>query len=185
MLASYAAIALDNAALFKSIEHLAAVDSLTGIYNRRKLFELGRSEYHRARRFHRPLSILMFDIDHFKRVNDTFGHSVGDLVLSQFAHLLKAGIRDIDILGRYGGEEFLIILPETRKTTAVSIANRLRAQIAATFQNMYDGSISLTASIGVAAMKDDTHSFTGLMKKLTMLYMVRKIWAEIGLSLRN
>jgi len=166
MLASYAAIALDNAALFKSIEQLAAIDSLTGIYNRRKLFELGRSEFHRARRFHRPLSILMFDIDHFKRVNDTFGHSVGDLVLSQFAQLLKAGIRDIDILGRFGGEEFLIILPETRKTTAVSIANRLRAQIAATFQNIYDGSISLTASIGVASMKDDTHSFTGLIEEV-------------------
>ncbi|OGO27902.1 MAG: hypothetical protein A2Z16_04475 [Chloroflexi bacterium RBG_16_54_18] len=166
MLASYAAIALDNAALFKSIKHLAAIDSLTGIYNRRKLFELGRSEFHRARRFHRPLSILMFDIDHFKRVNDTFGHSIGDLVLSKFAQLLKVGIRDIDILGRYGGEEFLIILPETRKTTAVAIANRLRTQISATFKNMYDGSISLTASIGVVSMKDDTHSFTGLIEEV-------------------
>lgn len=166
MLASYAAIALDNAALFKDIQHLAAMDPLTGIYNRRKLFELGRNEFHRARRFHRPLSMLMFDIDHFKRVNDTFGHSVGDLVLTQFAQLLKAGIRDIDILGRYGGEEFLIILPETRKTTAAAVANRLRSQIACAFQNMFDGSIALTASIGVVTMHDETHSFTGLIEEV-------------------
>lgn len=165
MLASYAAIALENAALFKSIQHLASVDPLTGIYNRRKLFELGRAEFHRARRFHRPLSILMFDIDHFKRVNDTFGHSVGDVVLTKFAQVLKAGIRDIDILGRFGGEEFLILLPETRKTTAVAVANRLRSQIAAAFQNMYNGSIVLTASIGVVSMKDDTHSFTKLIEE--------------------
>jgi diguanylate cyclase (GGDEF)-like protein len=176
MLASYAAIALDNAALFQNIQKMAITDELTGIYNRRYLFEVGRSELHRARRFKRPLSVFMLDIDHFKQVNDTFGHAIGDVVLHQFAQLLKSNIRDIDILGRYGGEEFIVILPETHLSEASAIAERLRTTIYETFQNLYRGSINLSVSIGVAEMNPNIHSLSRLIDRVDdAMYDAKKL----------
>lgn len=150
MLAAYAAIALDNASLFHNIQQLAITDSLTGLFNRRQLFDLGNREFLRARRFNRPLSVLMLDIDHFKRVNDRHGHAVGDHVLIRLAQIMRQITREIDIAGRYGGEEFILVLPETDITGATEIANRLLDQIRLAFQT--GGLPSITVSIGVAAM---------------------------------
>lgn len=165
MLAAYAAIALDNARLFMQLQQLAILDPLTDIYNRRHLFELGQREFHRARRFKRPLSVIMLDIDHFKLVNDAYGHAAGDLVLQNLTKILKKNTREIDIVGRYGGEEFTIILPETNLALARLTAERLRGLIAEDFQATYRDQIKITVSIGVAEMTDQIHSFLTLVNR--------------------
>lgn len=162
MLASYAAIALDNLKLFKEIQKLAITDPLTDIYNRRHLFELGQREFSRARRLKRPLSLLYLDIDHFKTINDTLGHKTGDIVLKKLAQIIKTYTREIDILGRYGGEEFVIVLVETPIKDAFQTAERLRKLINESFQS--DTKIHhLTVSIGVAELKASTNSFYHLI----------------------
>lgn len=154
MLAAYAAIALDNATLFQSIQQLAITDPLTGIYNRRQLFELGHREFQRAKRFKRPLSALMIDIDRFKSINDQYSHATGDAVLRSLSDLLKNSVREFDIVGRYGGEEFVVILPETELSAATEIAERLRILINKTFES---GKLpQITVSIGVASITQDT-----------------------------
>ncbi len=130
------------------LEQLAIRDKLTGLYNRRKLDESFAVEVSRAERYGRPLSVIMLDIDHFKEVNDTHGHPVGDAVLTQTAERLQAALRTSDIAGRWGGEEFLIICPETPLETAMQLAERLRLDYEA-YDFMAAG--RLTASFGVAA----------------------------------
>ncbi|MEJ2709889.1 MAG: GAF domain-containing protein [Anaerolineales bacterium] len=156
MLAAYAAIALDNSRLLKEVQRLAITDSLTEIYNRRHLFELGQREFSRARRFDRTLTVMMLDIDYFKRVNDTFGHAMGDQILFELCQRLREGVRDVDILGRYGGEEFTIILPETEIPAARKIAERLRRRMRTLKAKDERQEIPITISIGIAAIKPET-----------------------------
>lgn len=156
MLASYAAVALDNSRLLKEVQRLAITDPLTEIYNRRHLFELGQREFSRARRFDRTLSVMMLDIDHFKKVNDTFGHAMGDQILFELCQRLQEGIRDVDILGRYGGEEFTIILPETEIPAARKIAERLRRRMRTLKAKDERQEIPITISIGIASVKPET-----------------------------
>jgi diguanylate cyclase (GGDEF)-like protein/PAS domain S-box-containing protein len=130
MFATQAAIAIRNARLYNRIEQIAVTDELTGLFNRRGFFQLGEREFERALRFKRSLAALMFDIDHFKNVNDTHGHSAGDQVLRALADCFRKSIRGIDVAGRYGGEEFVLILPETLLARAVQIADRLRRSVA-------------------------------------------------------
>jgi two-component system cell cycle response regulator len=131
---------------------LSVTDALTGVNNRRYLSDLLPGELTRARRFKRPLSVVMCDIDHFKRVNDTYGHPAGDAVLRAFAAMLVDRIRvDVDWLARFGGEEFVIVLPETELEGAVLVAERLRASTAA-LEVRYDGQLlRVTSSFGVAS----------------------------------
>ena len=152
MLASYAAISLDNARLFKEVQRLAITDALTEVNNRRQLFELGQREFNRACRFERPLSAIMLDVDHFKRVNDRLGHAAGDQVLFLLAQGLQQNIRDIDILGRYGGEEFVVLLPETSLPEAMEAAERLRAQVEGALAQSEYGWLAITISMGVACL---------------------------------
>ena len=162
MLASYTAIALDNLKLFNEIQKLAITDALTEIFNRRHLFTLGQREYSRARRLKRPLSVLFIDIDHFKEVNDTYGHKTGDSVLHKIAQIIKNYIREIDILGRYGGEEFVAVLVETTLEEAYLAAERLRIMIPNNFHK--DSRFpNLTVSIGVSEIKPTTSSFYQLI----------------------
>ncbi len=173
MLASYAAIALDNLKLFKEIQKLAITDPLTDIFNRRHIFELGQREFSRARRLKRPLSLIYLDIDHFKNVNDTLGHKTGDFVLKKLAEIIKDNTREIDILGRYGGEEFIIILVETPIRDACQTAERLRKIVNEGFQNEPNIS-NLTVSIGVADLKPNTSSFYHLIDEAdTALYKAK------------
>ena len=113
MFATQAAIAIRNARLYNKIEQIAVTDELTGLFNRRGFLQLGEREFERAVRFNRPLAALMFDLDHFKRVNDTYGHPAGDQVLRALTACFRQNTRGIDVVGRYGGEEFVLLLPET------------------------------------------------------------------------
>jgi diguanylate cyclase (GGDEF)-like protein len=125
-------------------------DALTGTYNRRKMDEQLVTELARAERHERPLSLLMFDIDHFKRVNDSLGHPAGDEVIRHVAKIGADGLRKSDFIGRYGGEEFVVILPEISIAGAMVVAERIRGRIAATPATFEGRSIEVTVSVGVA-----------------------------------
>jgi diguanylate cyclase (GGDEF)-like protein len=137
---------------------LAISDALTGLNNRRRFFELAEAEIGKALRYSRPLAIMMFDIDFFKRVNDECGHAGGDVVLKMVAEATKKTIRLTDIPGRYGGEEFVVLLPETSVTAAVTVAERLRRRIAARPVRAGHHSIAITASFGVSDRLEKTTS---------------------------
>ncbi len=135
----------------EEIRLLSITDSLTGCYNRCYLMERLRHEIKRARRYKHELSVVMCDIDHFKSVNDKYGHQVGDLVLKSFAACVCSSIRkDVDWVARYGGEEFLVVLPETGWKGAFALAERLRKAVARTGTQTPQGEIFVTASFGVA-----------------------------------
>ncbi len=165
LLASYAAIAIDNSRLFAHIQQLATIDPVTEIFNRRHLFDLGRLEFLRARRFKRSLSAIMMDIDHFKLVNDRYGHAMGDYVLLKLGKLLCSEIREVDVVGRYGGEEFTIILPETNQNIAYEIAERLRLKINAAFDGSDQSIPRITVSIGLSETDDTVADFAALIQR--------------------
>jgi diguanylate cyclase (GGDEF)-like protein/PAS domain S-box-containing protein len=132
-------------------QQLARTDSLTGVNNRRHLFDLAEHEFNVAMRYRLPLSVLMFDVDHFKKINDGFGHAVGDQVLQRIAQVVRATIRSSDVIGRYGGgDEFIVLLPQTNTQEALLLAERIHACIAATHVDTDKAPIILTISIGMA-----------------------------------
>ncbi|MBA2686392.1 MAG: diguanylate cyclase [Gemmatimonadaceae bacterium] len=134
----------------EQLAEMAVTDALTGVFNRRHLDETLDYMFEHSTRLYEPLTLLMFDIDHFKRVNDTHGHQAGDVVLEQFAQLLKHVARDIDRIGRYGGEEFMVLLPGTVADAGVTFANRARQEVEAHRFEYGDGSLECTISVGVA-----------------------------------
>lgn len=155
LLAAHASIALDNTRLFGELQRLAIIDELTGLFNRRHIFEVARLEFERARRYRRPLSIIMVDIDHFKQVNDQYGHLVGDQVLRIVANRCQENVRESDVVGRYGGEEFIILLPETGPDGAGLSAERLRVSVAEGQILARGQSVQVTVSVGVASLDAD------------------------------
>lgn len=165
LFAQQASIAVQNAQQFEERKQQARMDLTTGIYNRRGLYELGVREVDRAQRFNRPLSAIMLDIDHFKLINDTYGHPVGDIVLKELAERLTANLRSIDILSRYGGEEFVILLPETSSDQAFEVAERLR-EVVVEKPFTPDGlSIPITISQGVSVTHGEGPDIRSLIKK--------------------
>lgn len=138
----------------ESLRRLSTQDPLTGLINRRHFFKRAHQEFERSRRYGRPLALLMLDIDHFKHINDTYGHPTGDEVLRIVSRIMRDKLRRVDLLARYGGEEFVMLLPETTLLTAMNIAGRLCAALAAEPIPTEHGVVSLTASIGVAALTD-------------------------------
>jgi diguanylate cyclase (GGDEF)-like protein len=153
MLATHAAIAFENVRLFAQSQKYASTDSLTTIYNRRRFFELAEREFKRAVRFERPLAMIMLDIDDFKKVNDSYGHPAGDRVLSEMAKICLYELRDVDIFGRYGGDEFIVILPETTPAQATGIAERLRVEIQNAKITLPNSAvITVTISLGVVSL---------------------------------
>ena len=139
--------------LEEELRRQAHVDYLTGVYNRRHFMERAEQELSRAHRYGKPLSMLMLDIDHFKQINDRYGHKVGDTVLKAVADLSHATFRDVDILGRLGGEEFAVLLPETGPAAALDAAERLRETIANARIPLTGGLVvSFSVSIGVSSM---------------------------------
>ena len=159
--AAQAAMAISHAQLFKVQEENALTDELTKLPNRRHMAQRFLEEMQRARRYHRGLAFIMIDIDHFKQINDTFGHLEGDAVLAELAKILVAGKREADVCARYGGEEFGLILHETNETGAMTLAERIRARVEAA---IFPGDLKLTISLGVAATEDETQ-FTALIEK--------------------
>lgn len=144
---------------------LNMVDALTGVNNRRSLEIHLKEELDRHRRYDRSFSLIMFDIDHFKMVNDTYGHQCGDHILQSIATLIAGSIRGEDILARYGGEEFCCLLPETAISAAVSIAERCRKKVANHSFKYHDQNINITISLGVSAMNSDTTNPDILLKR--------------------
>jgi diguanylate cyclase (GGDEF)-like protein len=127
-------------------QQYALVDFLTGLSNRRHLYELLQHEAERSRRYHQPLSVILFDVDHFKTINDLYGHLSGDLVLKEIARLIVEKLRTVDEVGRWGGEEFLILLPETKLSGAQLLAERLREILV---EHKFESVGQVTASFGV------------------------------------
>jgi diguanylate cyclase (GGDEF)-like protein len=132
------------------LQRMAVTDGLTGLYNRRHVEERLREMFEHSQRLHEPLSVVLLDLDHFKSVNDTHGHQAGDEVLRQFALLLKTVARDIDRVGRYGGEEFLVVLPGTVLDAAVTFAERARQEVEGYVFKFDGGTLRRTVSCGVA-----------------------------------
>jgi diguanylate cyclase (GGDEF)-like protein len=146
------------------LETLAAIDFLTGVYNRRHFEGLARVELARCQRYVRPLSVLMIDIDHFKAVNDAYGHAAGDLVLKNVVAICRAEKRDPDLLARVGGEEFAMMLPETTEAAAAQFAERLRREVAGTMPTVYGEKLGVTISIGVAGATIRTLGVEALLR---------------------
>ncbi len=138
--------------LIEQLENLSLHDGLTGIYNRRYLEEYLEKSVEECKRYKLALSVVMMDIDHFKRVNDTYGHQIGDRVLQKFAKRIEKNIRKADVLARYGGEEFTVVSKNTEIEGAVTIADKLRAAIQEKPFKIGRHNINLTASLGVAAI---------------------------------
>jgi diguanylate cyclase (GGDEF)-like protein/PAS domain S-box-containing protein len=148
------ATAIDSAQLFTQAQHLARTDPLTGLFNRRHLLEIAERDVELARRHKHPLATLMIDIDHFKAVNDTYGHATGDEVLCAVATRLRGSLRTSDIFGRVGGEEFVAVLPETEAEQARIVAERVRCAVGNEPVHTKAGEIGVTASVGLATLTD-------------------------------
>lgn len=162
--ATTATAAIRNAQLHAEVQKIAITDALTGLYNRRGFFELGEREVERAHRFRRPLSAVMLDIDGFKQINDTFGHAAGDKILRYVAEQCKLHTRKIDIIGRYGGDEFAILLLESDEALARGVANRLQKLIRVTPLQLDESIAHVTLSIGVATLREEFPNLEALLQ---------------------
>ena len=152
--------------LIVTLEHLSRTDGLTGLMNRRALTEILTYEVDRARRYAAPLSLILCDIDGFKEINDTYGHDVGDRVLQTISATLKMLLRKIDAAGRYGGDEFMLILPETARKGAENLADKLLVAMQNTELNLPDGKpLRLSMSIGIAEPLEDEEGIDSLIKR--------------------
>ncbi len=160
----------------EALERLACVDGLTGLNNRRHFLVLAESEWSRFRRYGRPLALLMIDIDHFKSVNDTYGHDVGDQAIKAVAETLQKHKRGSDIAGRLGGEEFALVLPEAPLDRALIAGERLRQLVAARTVDTKRLPMSLTVSIGVSACRSDMSGLDQLLKEADVaLYEAKRL----------
>jgi len=139
--------------LLDKVNYMAITDALTGLYNRRRFQDVLTGEFERTKRYKTPFTLIMLDIDHFKKVNDDFGHNTGDSVLKKVAKLILRSVREIDTAARFGGEEFMIVLPNTDGTNARIVAERMREAIAS--HKFTDIDRPITVSIGIAGMPDD------------------------------
>ncbi|WP_300331759.1 diguanylate cyclase [Accumulibacter sp.] len=148
------------------LQHLATTDRLTGTFTRQHFVEILKEELAHAGRRHLPLTVLSFDIDFFKRINDGYGHSVGDQVLIAFAKVAKACLRDVDVLGRVSSGEFSILLPNTDVQAATVVAERIRRGVAAISIATQDGTVQFTVSAGVSAARPDDRSVDEIIKRV-------------------
>jgi diguanylate cyclase (GGDEF)-like protein len=163
-----AALTIQRARLLdkaRVLEEWAMTDSLTGLHNRRQILMLAELEFQRTRRYRNrhPMSTLLVDVDYFKRVNDTQGHAVGDQVLHAVATRCRLGLREIDMMGRYGGDEFVILLIETDAAGAQRVAERLRRSVAEAPIDTAQGSLSVTISVGVAVATESCPNWPELL----------------------
>ena len=172
-------MALNDISARKQLEaelfHQASTDALTGISNRRYFMARGDQELRRARRFARPLAVMMIDIDHFKGINDTHGHAGGDLVLQEIVKFCIASLRGTDSIGRLGGEEFAVLMPETELRAAAEVADRLRQYIAAQRIAVDAQIVHCTVSIGIAALQPQDTDMDALLQRADhALYLAKR-----------
>jgi diguanylate cyclase (GGDEF)-like protein len=162
---SQATVAVDNVLLHDEANRLSVTDGLTGLTNYRGFTLTIGKEIERAVRFERPLSLLLLDLDHFKLVNDVWGHPRGDAVLVELAARIRSQVRDVDTLARYGGEEFVVVLPETDRAGAVQAAERICAAVRRRpFGEDGEQPIDMTLSLGIAVFPDHGTSSTALLR---------------------
>ncbi|MEW5868801.1 MAG: sensor domain-containing diguanylate cyclase [Chloroflexota bacterium] len=177
LLASFAATAtaaIHNAQLHAEVQKLAITDDLTSLYNRRGLSEIGEREVARALRFGRPLAALLMDLDNLKPINDQYGHAAGDCLLRFVAEQINIYTRKVDILCRYGGDEFVILLPENDLFDASNVAERLRAQIAQASVAFEGNQLTTSVSIGISKVTADTPDLETLLKRADSALYVAK-----------
>ena len=156
LVANQVALAMANARLYTQTRELSVTDELTGVFNRRHFSQVLQLEWKRAVRFKRDLSLLMIDVDFFKRYNDTYGHLKGDDVLRQMGDLLMTNLREVDTVARFGGEEFIVLLPDTDKRGATAVAEKLRHMVQEKIEN-------ITISVGVGNFPDDVQEMEDLI----------------------
>lgn len=165
IIGDFSAISLENAHNFKRIEELTIKDDLTGLYNSRQMYTIIDTEVTRAQRYHKEFSMIFFDLDHFKEVNDTHGHMHGSELIREVGELVQKHIRNVDFGARYGGDEFVVMLPETDKAGAILMAERLRKAVEGhTFLKSRGLEAKFTASFGVANFPTDAQTKEELIK---------------------
>lgn len=157
----------------EAMREQATRDALTGAWNRRAILEMLEREFHRALRKHTPLVVLMLDLDHFKQVNDTLGHQAGDLVLHEVAQRMQLVLRPYDTLGRYGGEEFVMIVPGYEGPSAESLADRLRDCVGARPILTSAGPVTVTMSVGIASLNEDARPESLIQRADEALYRAK------------
>ncbi|MRS02957.1 GGDEF domain-containing protein [bacterium] len=158
------AIAIENANLLQEVQRLAITDELTNVLNRRGFDEVANREFGAAKRYSRPLSLIMLDIDRFKAINDVYGHPIGDEILIEIAARARTKIRETDYISRYGGEEFLILLTEQKPENAKTVAERIRKSVAEQPFNTSVGKITVTISVGVTGANSQISSISMMIK---------------------
>lgn len=164
-LADYAAIAIENAQYFQKVQELTITDDMTSLYNSRHMQHQLDLELQRSRRYHLNFSIVFFDLDHFKTVNDNYGHLVGSKVLRETADIVREVLRDVDVATRYGGDEFVLLLPETDREQALIVTHRLRDALTAhSFAADMEHDIKLTASFGIATYPNDATTKVDILR---------------------
>ena len=163
LFARQVAAVLQNASLLAEVRRLAITDDLTGIFNRRHFFELAQKEFSRSQRNSRPLVVMIVDLDRFKQFNDYYGHAIGDRILRDTARRMQSALRESDVIGRYGGEEFSLILPETDVNAGVQIAERLIAKVTDNPIETEAGALTVRISVGVAGMSEETPTLHALI----------------------
>jgi diguanylate cyclase (GGDEF)-like protein len=176
ILGSFATMSIDNARLHQHTRQMACTDGLTGLYNHRQFKKMFKEEMSRTERYQKPLSLIMLDVDDFKKFNDTFGHPAGDKVLMTVAEILRDTSRESDLTFRYGGEEFMVILPETAIGEALVAAERVRGAIEAHSVRHLEGVADkgVTVSVGVASCPRDGGSPDELLQAVdTLLYQAK------------
>lgn len=156
------------------LEQKVSIDSLTGLHTRNHFLHLSEREFHRAQRFKHPLTFIMMDIDQFKQVNDTYGHIVGDQVLQAVAERCMKQLRDIDLIGRYGGDEFIILLVETDSDGGLKVAERIRQFIAGVPVDTERGALNITVSMGIATLSKECPNITALLDRADNAMYVAK-----------
>jgi two-component system, cell cycle response regulator len=164
VLASHLAVSLSNARMVQKLETMATTDGLTGLFNKRAMLESAAQKIAASARFDRKLAVLMADIDHFKKVNDTYGHDVGDVVIRGLADILKRQKRTTDIVARFGGEEFVVLCEQTDEKGAMLLAERIREELGKTTFRTPKGALSVTCSIGVAIFPEAGRDWEAMFK---------------------
>jgi len=175
VLCDYAAIAIENARAMERIQELTITDETTGLFNVRHLYRQIEAEVERARRFKSQFSLIFIDLDYFKQVNDEFGHLIGSRVLAEVGQGLRSCVREVDSVFRYGGDEFIVLLPETAKASASKLAEHLLTALREMRFARTDGlQLEVRASFGVATYPEDGQSVHEVIRAAdTMMYLVK------------